>query len=563
MRALVCWLCALWGRHEGAPGGRLLPGFRTSREGRSPTPANSSFRARGRGPLPTGCGCRGCGCGDPSPTPHRPLLRDYFARCGGGTRAPEGGASCLGVGRPGTGALPSPTSRPLRRAAGARFPLVVGAVCTRGDPAVLGTFCRAAVCRVLCALPGFPAPGGRCGLAPVRVPWLWPAACLSGVPRSPALVHRASSGPVALGAPVGFPDAVVPFPIHLLGGCAGPVEAGREPGSLCLPLASAEAGARGSLRVVLVRGPAMGLSLAGPSGVGLGLRALLWLACVDLVTDASGFPYRPSFDGGLGRCTGAVSCGRQHRPFWAGGRHARVPCVCGCACFSWPGRLGRPPRRVLVRLTFSCGRLWCASGLFGPLWVGVALFVVVVGFLVFLFFFFFNLLRPHGLWLSVFSGPQGLRPWRVLVLLSPPFFFPFFFPPFFFALPCPCCSVVCGPWCRGPWRPVVLAPGPPVCVFFCFCFSPPPSFFLFLFFLPLFSLFVCCFFLFCLCAGSAVLWLVCVSSAVGCAGVCCCGPCALAGAGLRLCCVVGCSQVVPVLCVLLPVLWRCRGVFCV
>ena len=32
------------------------------------------------------------------------------------------------------------------------------------------------------------------------------------------------------------------------------------------------------------------------------------VGCVDPVTDASGFLYRPSFDGGLGRCTGAVSC---------------------------------------------------------------------------------------------------------------------------------------------------------------------------------------------------------------------------------------------------------------
>ena len=34
------------------------------------------------------------------------------------------------------------------------------------------------------------------------------------------------------------------------------------------------------------------------------------LACVHPVTDASGFLYRPSFDGGLGRCSGAFSCGR-------------------------------------------------------------------------------------------------------------------------------------------------------------------------------------------------------------------------------------------------------------
>ena len=75
----------------------------------------------------------------------------------------------------------------------------------------------------------------------------------------------------------------------------GHTEAGREPGSLCLPLAPAEAGALGSLRVVHVWGPAMGLSLAGPSGVGLGLHALRWLACVDSVTDASGYPYQLPF----------------------------------------------------------------------------------------------------------------------------------------------------------------------------------------------------------------------------------------------------------------------------
>ena len=88
---------------------------------------------------------------------------------------------------------------------------------------VLPGTCSCAVVRwVLCALPGFAAPGGRCRLAPVRVPWFWPAACLSGAPCCPA-----SSGPVALGAPVGLPDAVVPFPIP--GACA-PGLTGRLPG---------------------------------------------------------------------------------------------------------------------------------------------------------------------------------------------------------------------------------------------------------------------------------------------------------------------------------------------
>ena len=123
-----------------------------------------------------------------------------------------GGASCLYGGRPRAGALPPLTSRPYWRAAGARFPLAVGAVCGRAGPAVLGPFSRAAVRRVLCALPGFAAPGGCCGLAPVLWPWLWPAACLSGVPRGPVLVRRALSRPVALRAPVGLPIAVVPPP---------------------------------------------------------------------------------------------------------------------------------------------------------------------------------------------------------------------------------------------------------------------------------------------------------------------------------------------------------------
>ena len=217
-----------------------------------------------------------------------------------------------------------------------------------------------------------------------------------------------------------FPTQGLAPPV-LLGGCAGHVEAGREPGSLCLPLVPTEAGALGSLRVVPVRGPAIGLSLAGPSGVGLGLRALRWFSCVDPVTDASGFPYRPSFDGGLGRCTGAVSCGRRHRPFRLGGRHARLPCVCVCVWSSWPGRAGRPPGRVLVRLTFSCGRPWCALGLFGPLRAWVALFVVVVGVL-----FSFPCCAPVVSGVQCFPARGALRLGVLWSSAPPPFFFVFF-----------------------------------------------------------------------------------------------------------------------------------------
>ena len=127
--------CVLWGRHEGARGGRLLPGCGASGVGRSLTPdCPPSGRAAGAHyPLAVGAG--GCGRGDPSPTPQRALFGACFARCGDGTRAAGGGASCLGVGRPRSGALPPPTARPL---SGLPEPnthwLWVRGGCGRGDP---------------------------------------------------------------------------------------------------------------------------------------------------------------------------------------------------------------------------------------------------------------------------------------------------------------------------------------------------------------------------------------------------------------------------------------------
>ena len=167
-RALGSWLCALWGRHKGARGERLLPGCGASGVRRSPYPDRSSCGACGRGPLPTACGCGGCGCGDLSPNPQRALLRAGFARCGGGTRAPGGGASCLGVVRPGSGALPPPTARPLRRAAGAHYPLAVAAggagVGTRHQPHSARS-CELALRAVEAAQE---RPGGGAPLACVR-----------------------------------------------------------------------------------------------------------------------------------------------------------------------------------------------------------------------------------------------------------------------------------------------------------------------------------------------------------------------------------------------------------
>ena len=90
-------------------GGCLLPGCGASGVGRSPAPdCPPSGRAAGAHyRLVVGVG--ECGREDPSPTPQRA----GFARCEGGTRVPGVGASCLGVGRPGSGALPPPTARPL------------------------------------------------------------------------------------------------------------------------------------------------------------------------------------------------------------------------------------------------------------------------------------------------------------------------------------------------------------------------------------------------------------------------------------------------------------------
>ena len=95
--------------------------------GALPPPTSRLFGRAAWANYPLAVGVGGAGVG----TRHQPhsawLLRAGFARCGGGMRVPGGGASCLGVGPPGTGALPSPTSRPLRPAAGANYPLAVGA----------------------------------------------------------------------------------------------------------------------------------------------------------------------------------------------------------------------------------------------------------------------------------------------------------------------------------------------------------------------------------------------------------------------------------------------------
>ena len=212
-------------------------------------------------------------------------------------------------------------------------------------------------------------------------------------------------------------------------------------------------------------------------------------------------------------------CGRQNLLLRVGECHARVLCVCACACPSWRGRVGRPLGRVWGRLTFSCGRCWCALCLFSPPRAGVALFVVVVGG----FFFLvapplspaFRVSRPGVPWAWASCGPPP----------PPPFFLLFYF---YFFLRAPLSLVFRGFQLGPPWALVLCGPPswPPSVFFFSPSFTPhllfacrAPVFCLF----PLFFCFRLLPFLLFLpwCGRCVVLGLVCVSWAVGCAGVRC------------------------------------------
>ena len=114
--------CVLWGRHEGARGGRLLPECGASGDGRSPTPDLSSVRACGRGPLPTGCGCGWFGVG----TRHQPHSARPCALWGRHEGA-RGGRLLPGCGASGVGRSPTPDYLSFR--ACGRGPLPTGRRC--------------------------------------------------------------------------------------------------------------------------------------------------------------------------------------------------------------------------------------------------------------------------------------------------------------------------------------------------------------------------------------------------------------------------------------------------
>ena len=289
----------------------------------------------------------------------------------------------------------------------------------------------------------------------------------SGVPlwRAPwpCVVRRPLSSPVTLGTSVSSPDAVVPFPNpgpfapQFTGRLRGARE-GRPRTGLIVPAAGpAEAGALGLLCIVPVQGPAKGLCLAAPSGVSLGLRALLWFACVDLLTHASGFrtvcrrTRNSAGESGLFRVDADTS------PFGSeDDTHGFHVCSRVRALL---GRVGQPASRARFGAPhFSFGRLFLLP-CFVPSGMGLPLscpFVCLPPFLSGIFFFYLPL-RPRCLLLALVSRSGCPGPWRSVAPPPPPVYFPVFlaacfvwclFPPGLLFLPQPFffafCPLVCG-----------------------------------------------------------------------------------------------------------------------
>ena len=265
----------------------------------------------------------------------------------------------------------------------------------------------------------------------------------------------------------------------------------------------------GSLRIVSVRGPVRGFN-------GGSLRRRSWAACAAVVwrvqTRSLRCPVSRTARLWMGDSVGALGLFREDTdtgPFWSEdatpGSHACVP---GPAPLGRVGRAGLP------------GAFWCGSSFFfvaGP----VALIVCSAP----------SRLGLPCLWLLLFFSPVCA--------------------PVVSGIPCAPDPGALGLgvlWFLRPPSAFFSLPPPPSPFFFCLAFL----YFLFvLFFLSASSRFFVFFSaLVCPLCGTG---LVCVSSATGCSGVCCCGRCAPAGAGLRLRCVVRCSLVVPIPCVLLPV----------
>ena len=130
--------------------------------------------------------------------------------------------------------------------------------------------------------------------------------------------------------------------------------------------------------------------------------------------------------------------------------------VCVCS-FVRPGRAGRPPGHVLLRLTFPLVAVSVSFARPPPGW-GCPFLCP------FCFSSFVVPWRPRCLLRSLVSGPGCLGPWRLVFLSSPPcrpVLFcpppPFFLSSFLLRPRSPWLSLVSGPGCPGPRRCVLFA----------------------------------------------------------------------------------------------------------
>ena len=430
----------------------------------------------------------------------------------------------------------SPDSPSLRCVAGVCYPLAVGAVCGCGGPhsplcagpcghyaqwsawVFIGTFSSALVRCVLCALPGYAAPVGCWCLEPVPVPSLRPAVCLSGVSRGPALVRRPSSGPASLSAAVCFPVVLVPSPnggfcpkLYWAAARGTWRSAGnRDHGACHWPLPRGGRWARSAS--YSFGAPLWGCPRQVPPMLVLGCVRCGGFALLGPDAHTSGFPYRPSVNGVLGSCNGAVSCGRWLLFFLVGGRQAWVPRLFACVCSSWPGSV-RPASWVHFGARhLSCrifGLLLCSA----PSELGLPFDCPFVCLLSCPCLSFLSLvprcLRPRCFRLPVVSGPGCPRPWRsVCSSARDPALTPNLF--FLFSALRPVVSGVLFFPASG-----VLGLVPPLFsfsfspFFFCYFLLPPPSPLGVCFFgsgllVAGLSLFSCCFGVFCLVFGCSL-----------------------------------------------------------
>ena len=126
-RALASWLCALWGRHEGARAG-APPAWVWGVRGRALShPRLPALWAGCRGPLPTGCGSGGVRAGGPVTSPTARALASWLCALWGRHEGASGGAPLAWVWGVRGRALSHPRLPALW--AGCRGPLPTGCGC--------------------------------------------------------------------------------------------------------------------------------------------------------------------------------------------------------------------------------------------------------------------------------------------------------------------------------------------------------------------------------------------------------------------------------------------------